>query len=45
MANGKPSESGWEFFKIENEQIKTAQNNPYGFKKKWTVNDEVVSEQ
>ena len=46
-ANGKPSESSWEFFKIENEQMKTAQNNPYGLEKKmngkrwsskWTVN-------
>ena len=24
------SDSGWEFLKIENEQIKTAQNNSYG---------------
>ena len=25
------SDSSWEFLKIENEQIKTAQNNSYGF--------------
>ena len=26
------SDSSWEFLKIENEQIKTAQNNSYGWK-------------
>ena len=32
MANSKhqTSDSSWEFFKIENEQIKTAQDNSYG---------------
>ena len=31
-ANGKrqTSDSSWEFLRIENEQIKTAQNNSYG---------------
>ena len=29
--NGKPAaDSSWEFFKIENEQMKTAQHNSYG---------------
>ena len=29
------SGSSWEFLKIENEQIKTAQNNSYGWKIVW----------
>ena len=37
MANSKhqTSDSSWEFFKIENEQIKTAQDNSYGSKIAW----------